>query len=195
MCLFICISAVRIHNDELIVLKSPLGILIVGYAFLAFGLSVPISLQYYWHRYSCAKLYCGTEDYINRILSIARQYLFLIPISLGEIVHIYPKLLKFQMTRLRFFLIGVQIFILSLLFTNFICIRRCIACVGLWQHGKVVLLAILLPATMMVLCAEQKGDGMVKDDWHMNAAVPALLGVINGFVYSLIFDWVLLNVN
>ena len=66
---------------------------------------------------------------------------------------------------------------------------------GIWLYGKVVILAILLFVSAIVTFVQSKGDGMVKDNWHVNMVVMIFFGVITGFTYSLIFDWIIIHAN
>ena len=70
LCVFICISVLRIRYDGTILLKSAAGIFIMGFSTLVMICSFGISQKYYSHRYSCAKLNCGSEQYIRRVLSV-----------------------------------------------------------------------------------------------------------------------------
>ena len=157
-------------------------------------ISAPISTYYYSHRYKCAKANCGTEEYIKPILQTARFYLFLVFLSLSEIIRLHPKLTTMQVDRIWSFCKGQQFLILALIIMNYNFIQRRI-CSGIWLYGKVVILAILLFVTAIVTFVQSKGDGMVKDNWHVNTVGMILFGVLTGFTYSLIFDWIIVHVN
>lgn len=195
LCIFICIFAIRIHGGETLVLKSPNAWTII-FSVVVFAVSLLFSTQHLIHRYCCAKSNCGSEDYNRQVISIARLYLFLLTLSLGDIVFVLPKISEMHMIRMSFYLKGAGFAILALLFSNWGPIRRCITQAGLWRCGKVILLAILYIVTMIVLFMEKtNGDIAIKDDWHVNAAITSFLGVIMVFVYSLIFDWIFSSVS
>jgi hypothetical protein len=195
LCIFICIFAIRIYNGETLVLKS-LNVWTIIFSIVVFAVSVLLVAQHLLHRYSCAKSNCGSENYNRQVISIARLYLFLLTLSLGDIVFVLPKLSEMHIVRMSFFLKGAGFAILALLLSNWGPIRGCIIKGGLWRCGKVIVIAILYFVNMIALFTEKTiGDIAIKDDWHVNAVVTSFLGVIMVFVYSLIFDWIFSSVD
>lgn len=166
----------------------------MSFSVLVLVISAPISTYYYSHRYKCAKANCGTEEYIKLILQTARFYLFLVFLSLSEIIQLHPKLTTMQVDRIWSFCKSQQFLILAFIIMNYNFIQKRISS-GIWLFGKVVILAILLFVTAIVTFVQSKGDGMVKDNWHVNTLGMIFFGVLTGFTYSLIFDWIIVHVN
>jgi hypothetical protein len=193
---FISIFVIKIcHSGDAkyLTLNSAFGIFVVTYSCVVLGISIPITVNYYFHCYTCAKTNCRSEDSIRRTIWVARSYFLLVPLSFNEVVMFYPKLTALQMTRIGFFLKGLQLSILLLLWSGFTFIRGIINRIGLWQNGKVILLTILIFAMLVVAFTETRDKDMVNADWRMNAAVMGLIGTITGLVFSLIFDWIVLH--
>lgn len=196
--IFICIFFIRLclasKYDITIALKSPIGFFIIGFSFLVLVISASVSTNYYVHRYQCAKANCGTEDYIKLILQTARLYLFLLFLSIGEIIQLLPKLTTMQSDRIWSFSKSLQFLMLAFLIMNCDFIQKRIYS-GIWLYGKVAILAILTFVTAIVTFAQSAGDGMVENNWYVNVTVMILFGVITGFTYSLIFDWIIVHAN
>ena len=194
---FICISAVRISNynsGKTHTIHSPFGVFVVFYSCLCLAISIPISLRHYHHRYMCAKYQCGTEDYIRRIISTGREFLFLFPAAGGEIVALNQWLSTMQTVRLELFMRGLEAFLcVALIIMNYKVIREPIIRIGLWSHGKIISLIVVLLASLAVYFGVENMEKSAVKDARLTIAAMVLLGTNTGFVFSLVADWVVLH--
>jgi len=177
---FICISAVRISNynsGKTHTIHSPFGVFVVFYSCLCLAISIPISLRHYHHRYMCAKYQCGTEDYIRRIISTGREWLS-----------------AMQTIRLELFMRGLEAFLcVALIIMNYKVIREPIIRIGLWSHGKIISLIVVLLASLAVYFGVENMEKSAVKDARLTIAAMVLLGTNTGFVFSLVADWVVLH--
>jgi hypothetical protein len=141
---------------------------------------------------ACAR---GTKEYRDTALGIARKYLFLLVAGVSQAVSLIPGVSLLRDFRSHWFLYGIMVFMLTLIYLNAEFIRRYMVRFQVWKHGKLLLIGWAAIALYIITIVPDNGESKVEEDNIMNGWFMGLYGVLTGAIFSHLWDQLVLDIS